>query len=96
MTRFLSVKQRSFLNKLLAGLAARFGATIRDHNTGEALGTAFLFTWFGRIYFLGYRGEPIVPVFIGSPRMLYWKLTLAFRRRELPDYPSLLAKGSHS
>jgi hypothetical protein len=79
---------------LPAKAAAWFGSPITDCRTGERLGKAFLVSWRGKVFLLGYRGEPVQPVFQAQKRTNYWKMELGFTTHPEPDFPSLLRENA--
>lgn len=83
--------------KLLRRIAALLGTTLRDAQSGDILGKAFVVVWRGRIHVLGYNGlSPLRPVVIPRERPDYWRLSLAFTAAREPDYPRLDPPRRHS
>lgn len=79
---------RSFLKKL-GGIYIRIlGSPIRDEESGELLGKAFILVWRGRIHLIGFTGAvPLKPVFRIQDRIRYWRQSVGFTRSSPPDFP---------
>lgn len=77
---------KMLLRNLVVGLARRLGTTLRDAETGERIGKAFLIPWRGRILCIGLE-TPVRPVFLPQKRLTYWKQDLGFTRHPPPDFP---------
>lgn len=73
--------------RLIRRLADRFGSRIVDQETGCLLGRAFLLSWRGRVWVVGYTGlKPLRPVATSDRWLNYWKLTLGFAAPVEPDF----------
>jgi hypothetical protein len=71
-------------------IASRVGTTLRDAETGEALGKAIVLSWKGRIHLIGLTAPvPLRPIAVSTPRLTYWKTTLGFAAAKEPDYPNI-------
>jgi len=77
---------RSPLSRLVLALARAMGSTLRDAETGEALGRAMVLTWRGRVWVLGLE-RPVRAVFLPKNRLNYWRHELGFVAAKEPDYP---------
>jgi len=78
---------RKKLSAITVSIFRFFGSTIRDVQTGEVLGKAFVFTWRGRVHVIGLE-RPVVPVFLKQQRITYWKQALGFTAHPSPDFPN--------
>jgi len=73
---------------LVRQLASLCGSAIRDEDTGEFLGKAFLVPWRGRIYLVGYTGSvPLRPTAQARRAVTYWKTSVGFCSASRPDFP---------
>ena len=66
--------------------AKKLGLEILDVHTGKRLGTGFVVAFGKRVYVIGYRGEPLVPVFRSQKNIKYSRLEIGFTTHEYPDY----------
>lgn len=82
MTRF-----RTFMRSIGMKLVHRFGARIRDAETGEVLGRVLIVPWRGRIHVIGLEEVTVRPAFLPQQRLTYWKQDLGFTRLPPPDFP---------
>jgi hypothetical protein len=83
MTRF-----RTFMRSIGMKLVRRFGASLRDAETGEVLGRVLIVPWRGRIHVIGLEEVTVRPAFLPQQRLTYWKQDLGFTRMPPPDFPS--------
>ncbi len=82
MTRF-----RTFMRSIGMKLVHRFGARLRDAETGEVLGRVLIVPWRGRIHVIGLEEVTVRPAFLPQQRLTYWKQDLGFTRMPPPDFP---------
>lgn len=73
---------------LVRQLAALCGSQVRDEETGEFLGRAFLVPWRGRVHLVGYTGVvPLRPTVQARRAVTYWKVSVGFCCASRPDFP---------
>jgi hypothetical protein len=65
-----------------------FGSDIRDQDDGTVLGRALVVAFGGRVHLIGYNGLPLRPVSVAQNRLKYWRITIGFKKAEVPDYPN--------
>ena len=82
MTRF-----RKLMRTIGMKLVRRFGARLRDAETGEVLGRVLVVPWRGRIHVIGLEEVTVRPAFLPQQRLTYWKQDLGFTRMPPPDFP---------
>lgn len=82
MTRF-----RKFMRSIGMTLVRRFGARLRDAETGEVLGRVLIVPWRGKIHVIGLEEVTVRPAFLPQQRLTYWKQDLGFTRMPPPDFP---------
>lgn len=71
--------KRSKLGLFCKTLVPLFGRQIVDCRSGEVLGRAFLVSWFGRFYVLGYNGKkPLQLVWLAEDKVRYWRSRVGF------------------
>ena len=78
---------RKFMRSLGMKLVHRFGARLRDSETGEVLGRVLIVPWRGRIHVIGLEEVTVRPAFLPQQRLTYWKQDLGFTRMPPPDFP---------
>jgi hypothetical protein len=66
-----------------------FGSDIRDQDDGTVLGRALVVAFGGRVHLIGYNGLPLRPVSVAQNRVKYWRITIGFKKAEVPDYPNV-------
>lgn len=88
MTRF-----RKLMRTIGMKLVRRFGARLRDAETGEVLGRVLIVPWRGRIHVIGLEEVTVRPAFLPQQRLTYWKQDLGFTRLPLPDFPREAEQG---
>jgi hypothetical protein len=71
-----------------------FGAKLYDCVDGSYLGKALMLTARGRIHVIGYEGQPFRVVCIPQDRVNYWRVTIGFRKAEVPDYANVDVVGA--
>ncbi len=79
---FMAITLKSFALRLALLL---FGQTIRDFKTGRKLGRALLIPFGGQIRVIGLRAA-VVPEFVPSKELVYWRQTLGFTVHPPPDH----------
>jgi hypothetical protein len=78
---------RKFISTATVSFFRLFGSTLRDVETGEVLGRAFVFTWRGRVHVIGLE-RPVRPVFLQQQRITYWQQAFGFTANPPPDFPN--------
>jgi hypothetical protein len=64
------------------------GTDIRDIDDGAVLGRALVLAFGGRVHLIGYNGLALRPVSVAQNRVKYWRITIGFKKAEVPDYPN--------
>ena len=73
--------------KIVRFLSSKFGTLIRDEQSGAVLGNAFIFSFGGRVFVIGYTGTlPLRPVAIPEKKLSYWRIRLGFAAPQNPDF----------
>lgn len=65
-----------------------FGSDIHDLDDGAVLGRALVVAFGGRVHLVGYNGLPLRPASVAQNRVKYWRITIGFKKAEVPDYPN--------
>lgn len=78
---------RLFLRNVFLKVLEPLFSSIRDHRTGEVLGKGLLVPLGGRIRLIGYRGRPLIPVFLPQQRLCFWKQEIGFTAQVTGDFP---------
>lgn len=74
----------------IRALSRVLGSSLRDVNTGELLGKAFVVAWRGRVHIIGYTGSaPLRPVAVPGGRLSYARISMGFTAPTEPDFPKL-------
>ena len=85
----MSPAVRHKASRTLQKLARLFGSKIRDAKTGKLLGKAFLITWRGELFILGYVGPPLVPMFLPQETLSYSRQAMGFTIHTEVDFERL-------
>lgn len=79
---------RTVVRSVILFFARTFGTEIKDADSGDSLGRAFVIPWRGKIHFIGLQ-RALRPVFQSQQRLTYWKQELIFTTHPPPDFENL-------